>query len=250
MLILLPPSETKHPGGSGRPLDVDALAFSSLAPQRHATVSALADLAADPAASRRALKLSERQLGEIDVNRRVAESGTMPAVDRFTGVLYDALDAASLPGRARAWLRENVAIQTALLGPVGALDAIPAFRLAAGHRIPALPPTKRLWADATTRAFADHGGPVLDLRSDAYRALGPAPDGSDHAFVRVVTESDDGEMRALNHFNKRAKGLFVRALSLASPALSSTGDVAQWAQSAGFRMRSSDAHEMLLVAPD
>ena len=34
MLILLPPSETKRPGGTGAPLEVDGLALPELAPQR------------------------------------------------------------------------------------------------------------------------------------------------------------------------------------------------------------------------
>ena len=41
MLILLPPSESKNSGGSGRPLDVDGFALPMLAPQRHAVVDAL-----------------------------------------------------------------------------------------------------------------------------------------------------------------------------------------------------------------
>ena len=44
MLILLPPSETKRPGGTGRPLDLDALVLPGLKPQRESVVSALVAL--------------------------------------------------------------------------------------------------------------------------------------------------------------------------------------------------------------
>jgi hypothetical protein len=45
-------------------------------------------------------------------------------------------------------------IHSAPFGPVGALDAIPAYRLAAGTTLPGLPPLRRLWADAVTDALA------------------------------------------------------------------------------------------------
>lgn len=229
MLILLPPSETKRPGGSGDPLRIAELAFAALAPQRAAAVGALEELARDPGEMTRILKLSARQLGEIDVNASVRGAATMPAIDRFTGVLYDVLGAEGLGDGAREWLGRHIAIQTALLGPVGGLDPIPAFRLSAGHRLPGLAPLKRHWSEATTAALGEHG-PLLDMRSEAYRALGPVPDGADHAYVRVV----NGEGRALNHFNKQTKGVFARALALAGETFASIDELVDWAQAAGF----------------
>lgn len=240
MLILLPPSETKRPGGSGAPLRARELAFAELAPQRAAAAAALEQLAQDPEAMARALKLSPRQLGEIEINASVTSSPTMPAVDRFTGVLFDALEAESLDDEARAWLGENVAIQTALLGLVGALDEIPAFRLSAGHRLPELPPLKRHWAAATSELFTGRG-PVVDMRSEAYRALGPVPSGVETAYVRVV--NDEG--RALNHFNKQTKGIFTRALALSGETFASIDALVDWARSAGFTV-SSEGEEILL----
>lgn len=252
MLILLPPSETKRPGGDGAPLRVDELAFAGVARQRRDTIDALVSLAERPQEMTRALKLSARQQGEIEVNGSVRSAATLPAVDRFTGVLYDALDAPSLPTPARAWLGAHAAIQTALLGPVGALDPVPDFRLSAGHRLPGLPPMSRHWAAPTESSFAAHAAaPILDLRSEAYRALGPVPSGREHAFVRVVRDTGDGRVRALNHFNKKAKGLFTRALALHAPVIRSIDDIVDWARGAGFEMRPApDTDELLLVAPD
>ncbi|MBN9180157.1 MAG: sodium/proton-translocating pyrophosphatase, partial [Microbacterium sp.] len=44
MLILLPPSETKRPGGRARRLAVEALSFPQLSPERHAVIDALVAL--------------------------------------------------------------------------------------------------------------------------------------------------------------------------------------------------------------
>ena len=53
MLVLLPPSETKRPGGSGAPLDIGRLAFPTLRAPREAVVNALVALSADEDAAAR-----------------------------------------------------------------------------------------------------------------------------------------------------------------------------------------------------
>jgi len=250
MLLLLPPSETKRPGGAGGPLDVAALALRSLAAPREEAIAALVALAERPDDMAKALKLSERQRGEIAVNAAVRTSPTTPAIDRFTGVLFDALDAGSADDQARAWLGEHALIQTALLGPVGALDPIPAFRLSASGRLPGIAPLARHWAAASSEALAGLAGPVVDLRSEAYRALAPVPHGLEQAYVRVVAETPDGAVRALNHFNKKTKGRFSRALADGRPQIAQVADLVDWARSAGFEMRPADDGELQLVASE
>lgn len=251
MKILLPPSETKRPGGDGAPLDLAALALPALHAHRSAVVEALVDLAADEDASQRVLKLSARQLGDIEHNRLLRTAATMPAVDRYTGVLFDALDAASLSPASRRWLGAHVWIHSAPLGPVGALDPIPAYRLAAGTSLPGVAALRRHWADATTEAIAGEEPTfVLDLRSEAYVALGPVPDSVASAYVRVVTD-DEGGSRALNHFNKKSKGLLVRALAETRPKIASRRSLRSWAEKQGIVLRDgSDAGTLELVVSE
>ncbi|MBP5801784.1 peroxide stress protein YaaA [Microbacterium maritypicum] len=234
MKILLPPSETKHEGGDGSPLDLDSLVLPSLNERRSAVLEALIDLASDEEAARRVLKLSERQRGDIAHNRALRSSPTMPAIDRYAGVLFDALDARSLSSVSRRWLGEHVWIHSAPLGPVGALDALPAYRLAAGTSLPGLPALRRHWAEATSAAIAEADPSfVLDLRSEAYVALGPVPGSVSSAYVRVVTAHG----RALNHFNKKSKGLLVRAIAEDRPRVSSLRGLRAWAQKRGIVFR-------------
>lgn len=234
MKILLPPSETKRSGGSGKPLAIDSLALPTLAPERDAVASALVALAADPTAAARVHKLSERQLGDIAHNAALRAAPTMAAVDRYTGVLYDALEAAALDAAARRWLHRHVWIHSAPFGPVAALDPIPTYRLAAGTSLPGIAPLRRHWARATSQALAAEAPPfVLDLRSEAYVALGPVPASVPSAYVRVVT----AEGRALNHFNKKAKGELVRALAMDRPRVRSAAGLREWADANSFALR-------------
>lgn len=249
MLILLPPSETKRAGGARAPLDLQRLALPALAPQRVAVTDALVALSADPAGATRALKLSDSQQGEIAVNAALRSSPTMPAVDRYTGVLFDALDAASLDSVARRWLGRHVLIHSAPFGPVGALDPIPAYRLGATASLPGLPPLRRVWADAVTSSIeATSPRFVLDLRSEAYVALGPVPASVTAVYVRVVAEGEGGAVRALNHFNKHAKGALVRLLATHRPRLGSRSGFVSWAAAAGLRVREGAPGELELFA--
>lgn len=233
MLVLLPPSETKRDGGTLPPLDLDGLAFPGLREPRSVVVAAARDLADDAEAMMRALKLGPRQAAEVERNRRVLESPTMPAIDRYTGVLFDALDASTLDGAAREYAAAHLAVHSALLGLVGGLDAIPAYRLSHDSRLPGLR-LKSAWRDPVSAVLAQHDGLVVDLRSEGYADLGPAPRRADSVYVRVVSAGDDGRRRALNHFNKRAKGLFTRRLLMDRPELQGRQDLIEWARGAGF----------------
>jgi len=113
--------------------------------------------------------------------------------------------------------------------------------------VPGLPPLRRVWADAVTAALAQHSAPfILDLRSEAYVALGPVPVTAGAARVRVVTSGEDGQVRALNHFNKAAKGVLARTLAEQRPAVRSVRGLLRWAAESGVALEPGPAGELLL----
>jgi cytoplasmic iron level regulating protein YaaA (DUF328/UPF0246 family) len=254
MLILLPPSETKRDGGDFAPLGeggLEALSFGALTPLRKRVAAALVSLSRKPAEALEVLKLSPKQMTEITRNREVLTSPAMAAIDRYTGVLYDGLAASNLPEDARQFLRDNVVIQSALLGPVGALDPIPAYRLSFDSRLPKLAAgtLKKAWAAAGSKALAGRiagdvsasgsagAQLVLDLRSEGYSALSPLTPAPETVYLRVVTKGENGQLKALNHFNKKGKGEFVRAIAKNAAATSGITTVDQliaWASTLGL----------------
>lgn len=236
MRILLPPSETKRDGGADAPLALEALSFPSLSAAREQTLAALGELSSDGEAMMRALKLGPRQSAEVDRNRGLPGAPTMAAIDRYTGVLFDALDAPSLDPAARAFAGRTVAVHSALLGLVGALDPVPAYRLSHDSKLPGLR-LKAHWREPIARVLGDEAGLIIDLRSEGYAELGPAPVRPGSVYVRVVSIDRDGRRRALNHFNKQAKGRFTRAVLERQPELDSVDHLLDWAETAGFSMR-------------
>ena len=101
MLILLPPSETKRPGGAGVSIDRSAIIWAALDDTRDLVIGKLVKLCGDKQAAAKALKLGARNLADIDANLELLTAATMPAISRYTGVLFDAIDFESLSEEAR-----------------------------------------------------------------------------------------------------------------------------------------------------
>ena len=210
MLVLLPPSETKSPGGDGAPLDLGSLAAPELTAVRTQLVEALVKLAADPSAARAALDLSPAQDDEIARNAALRTASTRPALERYTGVLYDALDVGSMTRAQRARAGRRLAVGSALFGVVGGEDPIPAYRLSAGSVLPGLPTLRALWKPALSPVLAAIDELVVDLRSGSYAQLGPVPGA---VTVQVLSERPDGTRAVVSHFNKAHKGRLARLLA-------------------------------------
>ena len=95
--------------------------------------------------------------------------------------------------------------------------------------------------------LANIDGLVLDLRSEAYVELGPAP-GS--WFVRVVAADPSGHRRALNHFNKKGKGEFVRAVVTAGVVHADVDSLLEWAAESGVALTRGAPGELELLVPE
>ncbi len=267
MFILLPPSETKRPGGGGLSLATQwKLSFPELDETRAKLSQALRELAADPVATAKALKLGRTQLDEVAINATLLDSPTMPAIERFTGVVYDAIDLDTIDRRGREFLNARVLIQSALFGLIRATDLIPAYRLSFDSRLPGMPPLKNVWPTTSQHILANHRGLILDLRSEGYAALTPLPERDNAFFVRAVGRTPDGTLRQLNHFNKKGKGVFVRAIGQSYPhwvrnqsyeytdvgpdgfSVENVATLLLWAQNYGVDLsRTDDPHILQLV---
>lgn len=212
LLVLLPPSETKSDGGNRRLSK--KLHWPELDPVRASVRDDLVALAhSSPEAARAALKISPK-LAEVELerNRALGDAPRKPAIERYTGVLYDAINAATLSPDARAWVDRHVAIHSALYGLVAAGDPIAAYRLSHDSKLPGAP-LKQRWRAHIATVLRAHRGPILDLRSKGYVALGPLDGGTERAWGDVKERLADGTTRSLNHFNKQSKGLLVRLMA-------------------------------------
>ncbi|WP_329616625.1 peroxide stress protein YaaA [Streptomyces brevispora] len=220
MLVLLPPSEGKAASGRGAPLKPESLSLPGLAAARAAVLDGLVELSvADEEKARVVLGLSEGLRGEIAKNVELRTAGTRPAGEIYTGVLYDALDLASLDTAARRRAGRSLLVFSGLWGAVRVGDRIPSYRCSMGVKLPGLGALGAFWRTPMAEVMPEAAGDglVLDLRSSAYAAAWK-PKGAvaeRTASVRVLHSQlvDGVEKRSVvSHFNKATKGRMVRDL--------------------------------------
>ncbi|MHC9296052.1 peroxide stress protein YaaA [Mycobacterium sp. LTG2003] len=247
MIVLLPPSETKREGGDSPPLRLDNLSSPALTPLREALVDELVGLAGDPPACRKALGLSGAQDAEIERNAGLRQAPTMPAINRYTGVLYDALDVESLRGAAVGRARARLAVGSALFGLLRADDLVPAYRLSASAKLPGRPGLSTRWRPLLEPVLAElaESELIVDLRSGSYAALGRIPRS---VRVQVLAEHPDGHRTVVSHFNKAHKGHLARALVSSRAEPNDAAAVAAVARRAGMHVE-RQGNELTVVVP-
>lgn len=246
VLIVLPPSETKAAGGDGAPLDLDRLWLPDLREIRDRLIDEVVALSDDPEAARRALGIGAGREDLLAINAALRDGPTLPAIRRYTGVLYDALDIGTMPKAARARADQRLTIGSALFGAVAASDPIPAYRLSAGSSLPGSPTLRARWSPDLTEALVEAAKDrlVVDLRSGGYRQLGPIPDA---VTVTVLTEHADGSRTVVSHFNKHHKGVLARILAGSRAEPDSARAVAVVARRAGLRVEIAGPTELVVV---
>lgn len=210
LVILLPPSEGKAPGGAGPAWSVEDGAFGpALAPGRTRVANAL----------KRAKGGTAKQLGATGdllaaakaANLGAVGGSTLPAHERFTGVVWGHLDPTSLATAARRRAEAGVLVISALTGLTAWNDPVPDFRLKMSAAVPPVGNVAAFWRPRLSPVLNDHleGHTVVDLLPNEHRnAWVPAPDRYD--LIRPTLLHRDG--KPAGHGGKAAKGLLARAL--------------------------------------
>ncbi|MEV6015347.1 MULTISPECIES: peroxide stress protein YaaA [unclassified Streptomyces] len=247
MLVLLPPSEGKAPSGRGTALKPESLSLPGLAEARRAVLDELVELCvADEDKAREVLGLSEGLRGEIAKNTELRTAGTRPAGEIYTGVLYDALDLASLDTAAKRRAGRSLLVFSGLWGAVRVTDRIPSYRCSMGVKLPGLGALGAHWRTPMAAALPEAAGDglVLDLRSSAYTAAWK-PSGEvagRTATVRVLHAQlvDGVEKRSVvSHFNKATKGRIVRSLLTANAAPKDPAELVEALRDLGHTVEAS-----------
>jgi cytoplasmic iron level regulating protein YaaA (DUF328/UPF0246 family) len=217
VLVLLPPSESKSPPAArGKPVDLDTLSFPELTSTRLRVLDALAAVSAAPDALRK-LDVGPSLAPEVERNTRLRELPARPALEVYTGVLYDALGWPELSASARRRSASRLVVLSALWGALRPADRVPPYRLNMCGNL-GIGVLTRLWRPALARVLpAAARGLVVDCRSGDYAAAWP-PTGelaNRTVAVRVLQAG-----RTVSHAAKHTRGEVARHLleSGADPA--------------------------------
>lgn len=215
VLVLLPPSEGKsRPSARRGRVALDRLSWPELTPAREQVLQALVRTSTAPDALE-VLGVGPSLAAEVAANRSLESAPAAPASEIYSGVLYDALDAASLSPAGRRRAARRLVVVSALWGAVRWGDRIPAYRLSMGTTLPGVGPLASFWRahlDGVLDAAAG-SGLVVDCRSSTYQAAWQPPPAIARRTVAVrVLQDVGGERTVVSHMAKHTRGLVVRQL--------------------------------------
>ncbi len=212
--MLLPPSEGKAADADadrlGDPWATDLGAFAKLAAPRGQVAAALASARGG---DQKLLGVKGDHLERArHANRSLVGAPTLPAWRRYTGVVWDHLDPASLSAADR----RRILIVSGLVGVARADDPLPDYRLKMGANLTPLGKLSTWWRPAVTDALsrfaagrtATRPRVLVDLLPKEHRAAWAPVDGRPIVAIEFVDPSG----KPGGHFAKAAKGEFARRL--------------------------------------
>ena len=142
-------------------------------------------------------------------------ASTLPAWQRYTGVVWDHLDLASLTASERKQAASSIAIVSGLTGLVMASDPLPDYRLKMGARLAPLGALAPWWRPEVTEALTKvaRRREIIDLLPQEHRGAidwAQLPN-----TVRLELVSKRGGTVG-GHNAKAAKGLLARHVLIAT----------------------------------
>jgi uncharacterized protein len=229
VLIFLPPSEGKTEPSVGDPVALDSLAFpESLGEVREGLLNSLTGMGSlDRGEAIAMLGISAGQAGDVDRNAELMRAPAGPAIDVYSGVLFDRLDFGSLSSAAKKRAASELLIASALWGVLRPTDPIPWYRCAMKAKLPGAGGLAALWrpvlGEALESAGTDREGElIIDLRSGAYSAAWK-PKRAELVSVRCFTEQG-GSRKPVSHMAKAIRGEVARiVLEAGQPPSDATG---------------------------
>lgn len=219
-LILIPPSEGKSSGGSRTPWVNRTRRTSTLDPARREVIAALtAAMHGDLASRTKLLGVGETSTEEATItNLAIDTAPTLPAIERYDGVLYGALDQASLAPAERRRLNAQVLIFSGLWGVIAPDEPIPDYKCKMGASLAPLGKLATWWRPRLAELLEARsaGRTVWNLLPGEHDAA-YAPSTTARRVLRVrflddVARHGTRELVAVNHWNKLLKGSLVRHL--------------------------------------
>lgn len=206
MLLLLPPSESKTPRSRGKVYAAAALSFGELEPAREEVLDAVAAVS-ESADAATVLGVSPNLVEEIARNTRMRTAPAVPVSSLYTGVLYDALDIASMDAAALRRANRWLVVQSALFGALRPKDKVAPYRLSMAVNLPGIGPLASFWKPLLEEPMAAAAGRglIVDCRSSTYASAWTPTGSQADSWVQV-------KVPGATHMAKHTRGLVARAI--------------------------------------
>ena len=147
----------------------------------------------------------EKALGFHRQNQDIFNSPCAPAIERYTGVVYEHIDWSSLSEKAKTYMEKHVLIFSGLFGLLTPQTLIPDYKLKMN-----VLSLQHHWNPILTENLHSEK-PVIDLLPQVHRkAYKPNKDNVINVDFIIINK---GKKTAAGHFGKAVKGEFIRYMA-------------------------------------
>ena len=147
----------------------------------------------------------QKALGFHRQNQDIFNSPCAPAIERYTGVVYEHIEWATLSEKAKKFMDEYVFIFSGLFGLLTPMTPIPDYKLKMN-----VLSLQHHWNPILTEALQDEA-PIIDLLPQVHRKA-YTPNKANVIFVDFLI-LNKGKKSAAGHFGKAVKGEFIRYIA-------------------------------------
>ena len=147
----------------------------------------------------------EKALGFHRQNQDIFNSPCAPAIERYTGVVYEHIEWATLSEKAKKYMENYVFIFSGLFGILTPMTPIPDYKLKMN-----VLSLQHHWNPILSEALQDEK-PIIDLLPQVHRkAYNPNKKNVTPVDFLIINK---GKKTAAGHFGKAVKGEFIRHMS-------------------------------------
>ncbi len=207
MKILLAPAETKRDDGDQAPYNQNNFYFKEFSDTRDTIVEHYKKLLKESSLEELSLWFGLKKLEECEKYKQsILEKPTIKAIQRYTGVAFDALEYESLNKKEQEYCDENIILFSNLFGPLKADDLIPDYKFKQGAELPSISVIKEYKEIIQEPLNSFIGEEVIDLRAGFYEKFyKPTMPTITYKFLK------DGKV--VSHWAKFYRGNIVKQLA-------------------------------------
>jgi cytoplasmic iron level regulating protein YaaA (DUF328/UPF0246 family) len=207
MKILLAPAETKLSGGDNNPVCKTNFSFSSLYKYQLEILKHYEEFIKASTIEELSSWFGLKNLNDVEqYSKSLRDKPTMKAIQRYTGIAFEALDYDSLTQDGQKYCDENVLLFSNLFGVLKASDLIPDYKYKQGAKLPNCD-VERFYKEHLKDILDQYlGDEVVDLRAGYYdKFYKPTASTITFKFLK------DGKV--VSHWAKYYRGLVLKTIA-------------------------------------
>jgi cytoplasmic iron level regulating protein YaaA (DUF328/UPF0246 family) len=207
MKILLAPAEIKQCGGDGKPFCKDNFSFPSIFESQKEIFNFYEEFISKSSLEELSKWFGIKKMDEVEkYSQSLKEKPTMKAIQRYSGVAFDAIEYENLRTSSQEYIDNNVLIFSNLFGVVKANDLIPDYKYKQGSKLPNIDVEKH-YKNALEKTLDEYlGDEVIDIRAGYYdKFYKPKANTITYKFLK------DGKV--VSHWAKHYRGEILRHLA-------------------------------------